>query len=242
MKLLDEGDAVRSPRLPARELGLSSSFKPVSEATRASGETTPTRALLGTASDIITSSLLEPEEKAYCVPADDDSTAVCNSTGSKLRSCLSSGRHSDNAIPPTSAARAALHSTEQRGLHWKPDLLVVSAAGTGSDVRELQARYLKLEADLHDSEAAKALLQKQLHRVQEAMKQNRDDLENAQRSALAAAEKATAAEAKTASLVAEVCFEYHKLGAVSIRLACAWHTLCNLTGTGCTSADRTGKS
>lgn len=131
-------------------------------------------------------------------------------TGSKLRSCLSSGRHSDSAIPAASAARAAAHLSEHKGLHWKPELVAVSAADQRTENRELQARYLKLEADLQESEAAKALLQKQLHRVQEAMKQNRDDLENAQRSALTAQESAAAAEAKAASLAAEVRVSHHR--------------------------------
>lgn len=103
------------------------------------------------------------------------------------------------------ANAAAADSSEHKGLHWKPDPVAISAADHRYESRELQARYMKLEADLQESEAARALLQKQLHRVQDAMKQNRNDLEDAQRTALAAEEKAAAAEAQAATLSAEVC-------------------------------------
>ena len=208
---------LQSPRPPARELRLSSSFKPLPQVAGASGTCTPTRALLGRVSDIMARDAEQgPDAQHEWVQA----VSACLTNGSKLRSCLSSGRHSDSAIPAASAARAAAHSSEHRGLHWKPELVAVSAADQRSENRELQARYLKLEADLQESEAAKALLQKQLHRVQEAMKQNRDDLENAQRSALAAQETAAAAEAKAASLAAEVCFKSTIFPAAIAQISC----------------------
>lgn len=127
---------------------------------------------------------------------------LTSSTDRKLKSCLSLGRNADSLTPLASAA--VVHLAEHKGLHWKPELVAVSAADHRSDSRELQARYRKLETDLQESEAARTMLQKQLHRVQDAMKQNRTHLEDAQRSALAAEEKAAAAEAKAASLSAEV--------------------------------------
>ena len=196
---------LRSPRPAARALRLSSSFKPVNEAVRASGATTPTGILLGKASDIIISSIGHGFGEKCGSKAEHDSVVLTHSTGSKLKSCLGLGRRSDSPVPLANAAGA--HSAEQKGLHWKPEPVAVSAADARFESRELQARYMKLEADLQESEAARALLQKQLHRVQDAMKQNRDDLEDAQRAALAAEGKAAAAEAKAVTLSAEVCMQ-----------------------------------
>ena len=190
-------------RPAARGLRLSSSFRPLTEAVADSGVSTPTEALLVKASDIIAHDINHRHDSRL-VDAPVDDLASPLSTGHKLRSCLSPARHSDSAIPSALAARAAAHSSEQRGLHWKPELVATSAAGQRLESRELQVRYLKLEADLQESEAAKALLQKQLHRVQEAMKQNRDALEDAQRSAVAAEQKASAAEASAAALSVQV--------------------------------------
>ena len=195
--------AVRSPRPAARALRLSSSFKSLSEAVRASGATTQTGILLGKASDIITSSIEHGFDGKCAFKPEHGSVGLTHSTGSKIKSCLSLGRRSDSPVPPANAAAA--HSAEPKGLHWKPEPVAISAADQKCESRELQARYKKLEADLQESEAARALLQKQLHRVQDAMKQNRNDLEDAQRAALAAEEKAAIAEAQAAILSAEVC-------------------------------------
>lgn len=197
---------LRSARPAARASRLTSSFKPVSEAARASGITTPTGILLGRASDIITSGL----DRGVNAPqstweSENEPMWLTSSTDRKLKSCLSLGRNADSLTPLASAA--VVHLAEHKGLHWKPELVAVSAADHRSDSRELQARYRKLETDLQESEAARTMLQKQLHRVQDAMKQNRTHLEDAQRSALAAEEKAAAAEAKAASLSAEACIK-----------------------------------
>lgn len=191
---------LRPPRPAAGALRLSSSFKPLSEAARASGATTPTGILLGKASDIIISGIERGFDEECTTP---HSVGLANSTGRKLRSCLSLGRHSDSPVPP--ASTAATYSAEPKGLHWKPELVAVSAADQSFKSHDLQARCMKLEAELQESEAARALLQKQLHRVQDAMKQNRTNLEDAQRVALAAEAKTAAAEAKAASLTREVC-------------------------------------
>lgn len=196
--------AHRPPRPAARALRLTSSFKPVSDAARASGVTTPTGILLGRASDIITSGLEHNVDapQGACDP-EKDPVSLTSSTDNRLKSCLSLGRHSDSPAPAANTAGSP--SAEHKGLHWKPELVAVSAADHRSESRELQARYRKLETDLQESEAARALLQKQLHRVQDAMRQSRNDMEDAQRSAFAAEEKAAAAEANTASLSAEAC-------------------------------------
>ena len=201
MELPSHNAALRSPRPAARALRMSSSFKPLSEAARASGAATPTGILLGRASDIITSSIGHVFDEQYASEAENDSVGFTNSTGSKLKSCLSLRRRSDSSIPPASTGA---HLPEHKGLHWKPEPVAVAAAEQRSDSHDLQGRCLKLEAELQESEAARALLQKQLLRVQDAMKQNRTELENAQRSALAAEETAAAAEAKAAALSAEV--------------------------------------
>ena len=195
---------VRSPRPAARAVRLSSSFKPLSEAVRASGVTTPTGVLLGKASDRITYSVENGFGEKRASRPENDSVGLTHSTGSRLKSCLSLGRRSDSPVPPSNADAAHL---AEKGLHWKSDPVTVNAADQRFESRELQARYKKLEADLQESEAARALLQKQLHRVQAAMKQNRNDLEDAQRAALAAGGKAAAAEATCAILFAEVCMQ-----------------------------------
>lgn len=197
---MDSPSVLRSSRPAARALRLSSSFKPLSEAARASGATTPTGILLGKASDIITSRIEHGCDEECTIP---HSVGSNNSTGRKLRSCLSLGRHSDSPVPSASAAAAS--SGEHKGLHWKPEPVAVSAADQRLESHDLQARCMKLEADLQESDAARALLQKQLHRVQDAMKQNRTNLEDAQRAALAAEAKTAAVEAKAASLSGEVC-------------------------------------
>lgn len=196
---------VRSPRPAARAVRLSSSFRPLSEAVRASGVTTPTGVLLGKASDIITCSLENGFGEKRASRPENDSVGLTHSTGGRLKSCLSLRRRSDSTVPPSNADAAQL--AEHKGLHWKSDPVKVNAADQRFESRELQARYKKLEADLQESEAARALLQKQLHRVQAAMKQNRNDLEDAQRAALAAGGKAAAAEATCAILFAEVCMQ-----------------------------------
>jgi len=165
------------------------------------GQNTPTRTLLGRASDIISRSVNSGDS----LHSPRDSTLDGSETpvgGAKLRSCLSLRRHSDNPVPSSSAVTAGrdgLQNAEHKGLHWKPELVTTSTADQRSEARELQAKYIKLQADLKDSEAANAMLQKQLHRVQEAMVQSRDDMENAQRLALAAKEKTDAAESRAAA-------------------------------------------
>ena len=201
-----------STRPPAKELRLSSSFKAFVDSA-VTGQNTPTRTLLGQASDIISrsvnsgDSLHSPRYSSldgYDAPVG----------GSKLRSCLSLRRHSDSPVPSSFAViagRDGLQNAEHKGLHWKPELVTTSTTDQRSEARELQAKHIKLQADLKDSEAANAMLQKQLHRVQEAMVQSRDDMENAQRLALAAKEKtdtaesrAAAAETKAEALAAQV--------------------------------------
>lgn len=196
---------LRSPRPSARALRLSSSFKPLSEAVRASGATTPTGILLGKASDIITSSIGHGFDEKCASKPEYHPVGLTHCTGSPIKSCLSLGRRSDSPVPLENAAAA--HSAERKGLHWKPEPVAASAVNARFESRELQARYMKLEADLQESEAARVLLQKQLHRVQDAMRQNRDDLEDAQRAALAAEAKAAAAEAKAVTSSAEVCMQ-----------------------------------
>jgi hypothetical protein len=189
-----------SNRPPAKELRLRSSFKAVVDSA-GTGQNTPTRTLLGRASDIISRSVVAGDSLRS--PRDsplDDSEAPAG--GTKLRSCLSLRRYSDNAVPSSSAmtaGRDGLQNAEHKGLHWKPELVTLSTADQRSEAREMQAKYIKLQADLNDSEAANVMLQKQLHRVQEAMVQSRDDMENAQRLALAAKEKADAAESRAAA-------------------------------------------
>ena len=222
----------RTPSRPqARELRLSSSFQALVDAAGTSGLNTPTTTLLGRASDIISRSVDEGARlRSPRGSTPDPSEAPAG--GSKLRSCLSLRRHSDNPVPSTSvlsAGGASLQFAEHKGLHWKPELVAPSTATQRADSRELQVRYIKLEADLKDSEAARAMLQKQVHRVQEAMVQSRDDMENAQRLALAAKEKAEVAEAKAAAaeakaeaLSAQVIFESHqRLGGTFVCLAYA---------------------
>ncbi len=198
MEVVPQSAARRSSRPPAKELRLSSSFRAVLEAADTSGLNTPTSALLGRASDIISrsiesgSSRRSPRDSLYEA---SEAPAV---GATKLRSCLSGvRRHSDNPVP--SIVDANMQSIEHKGLHWKPELVTASTAGERSQAHELQDRYIKLEADLKDSEAAKAMLQKKLHRVQEAMVQSRDDLENAQRLAITAEEKAAAAANRAAA-------------------------------------------
>lgn len=146
---------LRYPRPAARALRLSSSFKALSEAATASGATTPTGVLLGKASDIITSRIEHRLDEECTIPHLMGST---NGTGRKLRSCLSLGRHSDTPVPPACAAAAS--SAEHKGLHWKPEPVAVIAADERSESLDLQARCMKLEANLQESEAARALLQK----------------------------------------------------------------------------------
>lgn len=189
-----------STRLPAKELRLSSSFKAFVDSA-VNGQNTPTSTLLGRASDIISRSV----NSGDILHSPRDSTLDGSETpvgGAKLRSCLSLRRHSDNPVPSSSAVTAGrdgLQNAEHKGLHWKPELVTSSTADQRSEARELQAKYLKLQADLKDSAAANAMLQRQLHRVQEAMVQSRDDMENAQRLALAAKEQADAAESRAAA-------------------------------------------
>ena len=192
-----------SGRPAAREMRLSSSFKAMVEA--ASGANTPTSALLNQASDIISRSMRQsspmisprgPQQEVTETPAGPP----------KLRSCLSLKRHSESPGPTESATEAVSgsnQSAEHKGLHWKPDLVMPSATDHKFEARELQARYLKLEGDLKDSEDAKAMLQKQVHRVQEAVVHSRDEMESAQRLAIAAETKAAAAEAKAAAAEAK---------------------------------------
>ena len=113
----------------------------------------------------------------------------------------------------------------------------MGAADARTECCELQARYMKMEADLQESEAARALLQKQLHRVQDAMKQNRNDLEDAQRAALAAEGKAAAAEASAAALSAEVCMQVTALYTDFNLILCE----CACVPAGQTTAYRAGK-
>lgn len=188
-----------STRPPAKELRLSSSFKAFVDSA-VTGQNTPTGTLLGRASDIISRSVNSGDS----LQSPRDSTLDGCETpvgGSKLRSCLSLRRHSDNPVPSSSAVNAGRDglNAEHKELHWKPELVTTSTADQRSEARELQAKYIKLQADLKDSEAANAMLQKQLHRVQEAMVQSRDDMENAQRLALAAKEKTDAAESTAAA-------------------------------------------
>ena len=193
----------RSARLPAKELRLSSSFKALVEAAETSGMNTPTSTLLGRASDIIGRSVEENGNfRAPCTSLETAEAAV-----GQLRSCLSLRRHSDNPVPSSAefdAAQSAQQPAEHKGLHWKTELVTSSTADQRLQARELQARYIKLEADLKDSEATRAMLQKQLHRVQEATVQRRDDLECVQQLAFASEERAAAAEKKAEALSAEV--------------------------------------
>ncbi|KAL0021385.1 hypothetical protein WJX77_010447 [Trebouxia sp. C0004] len=187
-------------RPPAKELRLSSSFKAFVDSA-VTGQNTPTRTLLGRASDIISRSVSSGDS----LHSPRNSTLDGSETpvgGAKLRSCLSLRRQSDNPVPSSSAVTAGrdgLQNAEHKELHWKPELVTTSTADQRSEARELQAKYLKLQADLKDSEAANAMLQKQLHRVQEAMVQSRDDMENAQRLALAVKENTDAAESRAAA-------------------------------------------
>ncbi|DBA73114.1 TPA: hypothetical protein ACH3X2_010050 [Trebouxia sp. C0005] len=209
-----------STRLPAKELRLSSSFKAFVDSA-VNGQNTPTSTLLGRASDIISRSV----NSGDILHSPRDSTLDGSETpvgGAKLRSCLSLRRHSDNPVPSSSAVTAGrdgLQNAEHKGLHWKPELVTSSTADQRSEARELQAKYLKLQADLKDSAAANAMLQRQLHRVQEAMVQSRDDMENAQRLALAAKEQADAAESRAAA--AETKAEALAAQVVNLEQSCA---------------------
>lgn len=184
-----------SPRPAARALRISSSFKALDSA--GSGADTPTKSLLAQASDIISRSVQEPTPLVSPRSTQQQTAEATIAGGIKLRSCLSlKGRSESPERDATELARVGTQSNEHKWLHWKPELVAPSAVDQKAEAREMQARYLKLEGDLQDAEAAKAMLQKQLHRVQEAVVHSRDEMESAQRLALAAEGKAAAAEAR----------------------------------------------
>ena len=193
-----------SPRPAARGLRLSSSFKASVEAAGNSGASTPTEVLLTRASDIISRSVRRESPLISPRNVQQDATEAPAAGITKLRSCLSLRRHTDSpgqADPDAEAAGG--QAFEHKELHWKPELVTSSEADHRAEscdhkaeTRELQARYLKLEGDLKEAENGKAMLSKQVHRVQEAMVHSRDEMETAQRLAVAAEERAAAAEAR----------------------------------------------
>lgn len=109
----------------------------------------------------------------------------------------------------------ALHASTSgaKQLHWEAQNSAQSVRQHNADNtrseqqqqnRELQTMNVKLKSDVEEAKSANEMLQKQLQKVQTAMVQSRDDMESAQRLALAAEARATEAEEKFATAEANV--------------------------------------
>ena len=185
---------------PARELRFNDSFKSVT----GSDEALPP--LQQAAVTAFRSS--QPRRSSLRSPRGSD----CERSDLTPRGTAKSGlTGKDKARSDVLSQAVALHASnsDAKQLHWETDHPAPlpeqhhSAQQKWSDqqqqIRELQALNIKLTADLTESESATEMLHKQLQKVQFAMVQSRDEMENAQRLAMAAQMRATIAEEQLAA-------------------------------------------
>ena len=192
---------------PARELRLNDSFKSVTE----SDEAVPTLQQAA----VTASRSSQPRRSSLRSSRDSDYERPDLSPRGTAKFGLNREGDKDTARTDVLSQAVALHASnsDAKQLHWETDHPVQppeqhhSAQHKGSDqqqqIRELQAINIKLTADLTVSKSASEMLHKQLQKIQSAMVQSRDDMENAQRLAVAAEKRANTAEEQSAAAQAK---------------------------------------
>lgn len=175
---------------PPRELRFVDSFKSVGDAAE-EGAGAPRVAKNKSAS--------LPRRSSLRSPRYSDSERAERSLQVSPRSRLGKEDSQDTARTDVLSQAVALHAIDSHNkqLHWDKDDISSAASQHQSaqqQMCELQAINLKLTSDVAEAKAANDMLHKQLQKVQAAMVQSRDDMENAQRLAVAAEQRASTAE------------------------------------------------
>lgn len=184
----------------ARELRFVDSFKSAAEADEAvsslqQAAVVKSKALLPRRSNMRSPRGSDPERaESHSRPAPQSEHSLENSKDVARTDILSQA--------------VALHAThsDAKHLHWDTGHAahVTSQQSTQQQMRELQVLNSKLTTDLAEAKAANEMLHKQVHKVQTAMVQSRDDMENAQRLAVAAEQRATTAEEQLTAAQAKI--------------------------------------
>lgn len=168
---------------------------------RASGEEADQPTQTSTHTFTTTKSQRQPRRSNLRTPRSSEPEGELTPHGAARTSPTDGGK--DRATAEHISHDTVLHlsPSEAKQLHWQTDA-VSQPSEQSHQARELQALNIKLTADLADAVSANDMLHKQLHKVQAAMVQSRNDMENAERLALAAESRAAAAEEHAATVQA----------------------------------------